>query len=236
MARSLLARALASNRTNTKEVLATICHAPATYSLLIISCFEEVDLLTPPRPFDLCSSYRCGRLNAWNGLERGPVRCERRLMLHSSFQVNSHSLGHAEQCDSYDETHVAAIQTLGAGAELHKRRRRAVRYPCSGAIRVAWTSNFDRYVMGQCVDISRTGLRMLISDPIPTRTSVCFKVDCLAFGGSGTVRHCKKQKEKYMIGVDFAGGLQWLATGQHITALHEGRTVTGNSGISGIGE
>ena len=74
------------------------------------------------------------------------------------------------------------------------------------------------------------------SDPIPTRTSVCFKADCLAFGGSGTVRHCKKQKAKYMIGVDFAGGLQWLVTGQRITALHEGRTVTGNSGISGIGE
>jgi len=74
------------------------------------------------------------------------------------------------------------------------------------------------------------------SDPIPTRTSVCFKADCLAFGGSGTVRHCKKQKAKYMIGVDFAGGLQWLVTGQRITALHEGRTVTGNPGIEGIGE
>src|ERR1022692_811498 len=145
-------------------------------------------------------------------------------MLHSSFQADPHSLGHAEQCGSNDETRVAAIQALEADAELQERRRRAVRYPCSGAIRLAWTSNFDKYAMGECVDISRTGLRMLISDPIPVRTSVCFKADCLAFGGSGTVRFCKRLKGRrricpsifckrlkgrYVVGLDFSGGLTW---------------------------
>ena len=130
-------------------------------------------------------------------------------MLHSSFQADPHSLGHAEQCGSNDETRVAAIQALEADAELQERRRRAVRYPCSGAIRLAWTSNFDKYAMGECVDISRTGLRMLISDPIPLRTSVCFKADCLAFGGSGTVRFCKRLKGRYVVGLDFSGGLTW---------------------------
>jgi hypothetical protein len=112
-----------------------------------------------------------------------------RLMVHSASQLNSHSTKRAEQCGSNDDTRAAAIHVLEADAQLDERRRRAVRYPCSGAIRLAWTSNFDKYAMGECVDISRTGLRMLISDPIPVRTSVCFKADCLAFGGSGTVRH-----------------------------------------------
>ncbi len=90
-----------------------------------------------------------------------------------------------------------------------ERRRRASRSECSVAIRLGWTSTFDKYAMGACVDISRTGLRMLISDPIPVGTKVSFKSDCLALGGSGTVRFCKRQTGKYMIGLDFAGGLQW---------------------------
>ena len=90
-----------------------------------------------------------------------------------------------------------------------ERRRRASRSQCSVGIRLAWTCGFDKYAMGACVDISRTGLRMLISHPIPVGTKVSFKSDCLALGGSGTVRFCKRQTSKYMIGLDFAGGLQW---------------------------
>jgi hypothetical protein len=58
---------------------------------------------------------------------------------------------------------------------------------------------------------------MLISDPIPIQTKVCFKSDSLALNGSGTVRYCKKQKAKYLVGVDFAGGLKWLGTMPHAT-------------------
>lgn len=133
-------------------------------------------------------------------------------MVHSSFQVNSHSAERQEQCGSNDDTHVGATQALAAGAELSERRRRAVRYPCAGDIRLAWTSDFDKYSMGECVDISRTGLRILISVPIPLRTSVCFKADCLAFGGSGIVRFCKRLNGKYVVGLDFSGGLTWRPT------------------------
>jgi hypothetical protein len=59
---------------------------------------------------------------------------------------------------------------------------------------------------------------MLISDPIPVLTKVCFKSDSLALSGSGTVRHCKKQKAKYIIGLEFAGGLQWVARGCSIVS------------------
>jgi hypothetical protein len=74
--------------------------------------------------------------------------------------------------------------------------------------------------MGECIDISRSGVRMQISDPIPALTKICFKSDSLALNGSGTVRHCKKQRAKYIIGIEFAGGLQWVATG---TAQHSQR-------------
>jgi PilZ domain len=64
--------------------------------------------------------------------------------------------------------------------------------------------------MGVCVDISQTGMRLLISDPIPVRTTVCFKSDSLELSGSGTVRHYKRQNAKYVIGLEFGEGLKWL--------------------------
>lgn len=90
-----------------------------------------------------------------------------------------------------------------------ERRRRFPRQPCASDIRLAWTSHFDKYAMGKCTDVSRTGLQMIISYPIPIQTRICFKADSLLLNGSGTVRHCKRQKEQYIVGVDFAGGLQW---------------------------
>lgn len=67
--------------------------------------------------------------------------------------------------------------------------------------------------MGVCMDISRTGVRLLISDPIPVQTTVSFKADSLALSGSGTVRHYKRQNGKYVVGLEFGGGLKWLGNG-----------------------
>jgi hypothetical protein len=100
----------------------------------------------------------------------------------------------------------------GAEIDPRDRRRRAVRYPCAADIRLAWSSNFDRYAVGECVNISRTGLGMVIAHPIPNRTNVSFKSECLALAGSASVRFCKKDKNKYVVGLDFAGGLAWRPT------------------------
>jgi hypothetical protein len=91
-------------------------------------------------------------------------------------------------------------------------RRRAIRYQCSADVRLAWTSNFDTYLAGKCVDISRTGFRILIAHPIPDRTCVSFKSDSLALAGSATVRFCKRQTGKYVIGLNFEGGVAWRST------------------------
>jgi hypothetical protein len=101
------------------------------------------------------------------------------------------------------------LATAGARTADPERRRRAPRYRCSAGIRLAWTSSFDQYIMGECVDVSRTGLRILISQPIPDRTCVSFKSDALALAGSGTVRFSRRHKGRYLVGLDFAGGLAW---------------------------
>ena len=148
-------------------------------------------------------------------------------MVHSSWQHDSNSSFSGSALESFtrsdDQTLTTSVKDVfrahAGGHETREKRRRSPRYPASAAIRLDWTSNFDKYAMGVCVDISRTGVRLLLSDPIPVRTTVCFKSDSLALSGSGTVRHYKRQNGKYMVGLEFGGGLKWLGD----TAAQEGR-------------
>jgi PilZ domain len=144
-------------------------------------------------------------------------------MVHSAWQLNSGSscsesaLESVSYCDHQIlTTAVQDVFRVSASAnDTREKRRRSPRHPTSAAIRLAWTSNFDKYAMGVCVDISRTGVRIVTSDPIPVRTTVSFKSEALALSGSGTVRHYKRQNGKYVIGLEFGGGLKWLGTGTH---------------------
>jgi hypothetical protein len=95
------------------------------------------------------------------------------------------------------------------GAKAHEKRRRFLRHACSASVCISWTIGFDKYATGECLDISRIGLCTLVSEPIPVRTTVCFKSDSLALSGSGTVRHHKRQNGKYIVGLEFGGGLKW---------------------------
>ncbi len=139
-------------------------------------------------------------------------------MVHSSWQHDSNSSSSGPALEfvsrSDDQTLTTSVKDVfradAGGHETREKRRRSPRYPASAAIRLAWTSNFDKYAMGVCVDVSRTGVQLLISDPIPVRTRVCFKSDSLALSGSGTVRHYKRQNGKYVVGLEFAGGLKWI--------------------------
>lgn len=144
-------------------------------------------------------------------------------MVPSTWQLNSDSSSSESGLQSItrsdDQTLTTAVKdvfrALASGNETREKRRRSPRHPTSAAIRLAWTSNFDKYAMGVCVDISRTGVRLVTSDPIPFRTTVSFKSEALALSGSGTVRHYKRQNGKYVIGLEFGGGLKWLGTVTH---------------------
>ncbi len=90
-----------------------------------------------------------------------------------------------------------------------ERRRRAPRFPQSAPIRLSWNQGFDKYAMAQCLNISRTGLGMLVSEPIPVMGHVCLRSEQLGLSGSASVRYCRHYQAKYLIGVDFVRGLQW---------------------------
>ena len=62
---------------------------------------------------------------------------------------------------------------------------------------------------GRCVDISETGIGLQVSDPVPMRTYVSFRVPDSKFVGSGSVRHCERTGKGYVLGIEFSGGLRW---------------------------
>ena len=90
-----------------------------------------------------------------------------------------------------------------------ERRRRAPRVPQSAPIRLSWTNGFDKYAEAQCLNISRTGLGMLVPEPIPVMGYVCLQSKQLGLSGSASVRYCKAYQAKYLVGIDFVRGLEW---------------------------
>jgi hypothetical protein len=91
-------------------------------------------------------------------------------------------------------------------------RRRAPRVPKSARIRLSWNNGFDKYAVADCLNISRTGLGMLVSEPIPVMGHVCLQSERLGLSGSASVRYCRNYKAKYIIGIDFVRGLEWRPT------------------------
>ena len=65
-----------------------------------------------------------------------------------------------------------------------------------------------RLSKGKCVNISERGLRVLVSDEIPVRSYVSFRVKSLRFSGGGSVRNARRQGLRFEIGIEFSGALR----------------------------
>ena len=89
--------------------------------------------------------------------------------------------------------------------------RRHTRYPIEGPIRVLWqdANGHERVTNAKVVDVSVSGLKLRVDDPIPVRSLLLCNDQRLGIRGSGAVRYCLMNKGKYDIGVEFSGGTGW---------------------------
>ena len=89
--------------------------------------------------------------------------------------------------------------------------RRHSRAEKSSPIQLIWKdrSGVDKYVSGRSLDISPSGMRIEISEPIEKQTYVTMQCAGLALQGSASVRSCTRKGVKYVVGLEFSGGLQW---------------------------
>ena len=89
--------------------------------------------------------------------------------------------------------------------------RRDTRLLYTGKISLAWANPAGDACArnGECIDISSSGLKVKVDIQIPTRTVVTVRAQELALHGSASVRSCTRSGVRYIIGLEFVGGLKW---------------------------
>lgn len=90
--------------------------------------------------------------------------------------------------------------------------RGSARFPIKAKVQFAWTDTdgAERSCLGECCDISETGMSVASSEQIPSRAYVRFRAQAIRLEGSGSVRYCVRHKLKSESeSVEFSGVLAW---------------------------
>jgi hypothetical protein len=67
----------------------------------------------------------------------------------------------------------------------------------------------ERFATARSVDICESGIRIQVPEALPERSYVRLRADKIALVGSGSVRTCIKKGTKFMVGLEFSGGMKW---------------------------
>jgi PilZ domain len=91
--------------------------------------------------------------------------------------------------------------------------RRHSRSEHAATVRLIWKdrAGVDKFINGRTVDISESGMRIEVPEPIEKRTYVTLQCSDLGLHGAASVRSCARKGMKYVVGLEFSGGLQWSA-------------------------
>jgi hypothetical protein len=89
--------------------------------------------------------------------------------------------------------------------------RRHVRSTQSARVQVVWKDRqgVDRLSSGTIVDVSESGVRIELSDPLEKHSYVTLHSASLGLQGSASVRTCTRKGVKYFVGLELTGGLKW---------------------------
>jgi len=70
-----------------------------------------------------------------------------------------------------------------------------------------WTDRAgqSRWAMVRILDLSDSGVRLEVPQPIETLCVVSFSSDDMNLSGQATVRFCRRQGTKYVVGAEFSG-------------------------------
>jgi hypothetical protein len=89
---------------------------------------------------------------------------------------------------------------------MRRQSRRDERLSISGSVRLVWQdgNGLEKFVRGRCLDVSQSGLRMELPEPIPVRTYVTVKADQVGLAAFAAVRHCAPSRGKHIVGLEFS--------------------------------
>ncbi len=89
-----------------------------------------------------------------------------------------------------------------------RRHMRSIR---SAPVQIIWKNRqgVDGFLNGRIVDVSESGIRVEVSDPMEKQTYVTLQATSLGLHGSASVRTCTRKGMKYLVGLEFSAGLKW---------------------------
>ena len=92
--------------------------------------------------------------------------------------------------------------------------RRNQRKPVSTRAEVTWQDRLgnDKFANARCFDISESGLRLEMPEALPVQSQISLRSIDLRLHGRASVKHCTKHGTKFILGVEFVGGLRWKPT------------------------
>ena len=89
--------------------------------------------------------------------------------------------------------------------------RRQERIQIAVRVDVMWTdrNGHERFATARSIDVCESGIRIQVPEPLPDRSYVRLRADKIALAGSASVRTCLKKGTKFVVGLEFSGGMQW---------------------------
>ena len=78
-------------------------------------------------------------------------------------------------------------------------------------VQVMWKdrSGGDKYANARALDISESGMRIEVPEPLQERSYVTLRSDKLKLNGTASVRTCIRNGNRYWIGLEFSVGMKW---------------------------
>jgi hypothetical protein len=96
---------------------------------------------------------------------------------------------------------------MGQKGELRRHGRTAESTP----VQLIWKDRqgVDRFMNGRTIDVSESGIRVELPEPIEKQTYVTLQSVRLGVHGSASVKSCVRKGMKYVAGLEFSAGLKW---------------------------
>jgi PilZ domain-containing protein len=89
--------------------------------------------------------------------------------------------------------------------------RRQDRIEVAVPVDVMWTDRqgHERFATALSIDICESGIRLKVPEALPERSFVRLRANRISLAGSASVRTCIKKGTKFLVGLEFSGGMTW---------------------------
>lgn len=67
----------------------------------------------------------------------------------------------------------------------------------------------EKYTNARSLDVSESGMRVEVPEPLPERSYVILRADKLKLHGTASVRTCTHKGTKFVVGLEFSAGMRY---------------------------